>query len=146
MAHKVPNDILIPEIARLVQENKKVCFTPTGNSMRPYIEGGRDSVVLERADSINTGDIVLAKMGDIYVLHRVTEVKGNDITLMGDGNLQGIERTNITDVLAKVTSIRSPKGHKKIIGKGRLWHTLLPMRKILLKVYRKTIVKLFYKE
>lgn len=43
MGHIVANDILIPEIAQMLAEGREVRFTPTGNSMRPWIEGGRDS-------------------------------------------------------------------------------------------------------
>lgn len=50
MPHTVPNEILVPEIGRLLKEGKEVRFTPTGVSMRPFIEGGRDSVILRRLD------------------------------------------------------------------------------------------------
>ena len=58
---KVANDILIPELARLLAEGKEVRFTPSGVSMRPFIEGDRDSVILatlKRAP--RRGDILLA--------------------------------------------------------------------------------------
>ena len=96
MGHVVANDILIPEMARLLAEGREVRFTPTGNSMRPWIEGGRDSVVLRRLlRTARVGDIVLAQsaMPDAqtakYVLHRVVRVEENGkcVILMGDGNL-----------------------------------------------------------
>ena len=40
---QLPNEIFIPEITRLVSEGKQVVFTPTGVSMRPFIEGGVDN-------------------------------------------------------------------------------------------------------
>ncbi len=48
MVYVVANDILIPEIAQMLAEGREVRFTPNGISMRPWIEGGRDSVVLRR--------------------------------------------------------------------------------------------------
>ena len=89
---QLPNEIFIPEIARLVAEGKQVVFTPTGVSMRPYIEGGVDSVTLVRPDDLQVGDIVLAEISaGHYVLHRIYVLQGDAVTLMGDGNLQGNE-------------------------------------------------------
>ena len=39
---RVDNNILIPELARLVADEKEVRFTPSGVSMRPFIEGDKD--------------------------------------------------------------------------------------------------------
>ena len=47
MEHKVvSNHILVTEIDRLVNEGTQVTFVPKGNSMLPFIRGGRDSVAL----------------------------------------------------------------------------------------------------
>lgn len=139
MAHKVANDILIGEFSELLAGGQDVVFTPTGVSMRPYIEGGRDSVRLHPCDSWKKGDIALAKYGEIYVLHRIIAINEDRVTMMGDGNLYGIEQVTIKDLIAKVVEIRSEKGKRKIIGNGYLWLKLLPMRRILLKIYRKII-------
>ena len=59
---RIANDILIPELARLLKEGKEVRFTPSGVSMRPFIEGDRDSVILAVVSgSPRKGDILLAK-------------------------------------------------------------------------------------
>ena len=55
------NDILIPELARLIAEGKEVRFTPSGVSMRPFIEGDKDSVILSSVSVPKRGDILLAK-------------------------------------------------------------------------------------
>lgn len=145
MAHKVANDILIPEIARLVASGQQVVFTPTGVSMRPYIEGGRDSVVLTQPGKISVGDVVLARFGSIYVLHRVIAVSDTMVTLMGDGNLSGQETLPIDDVLARVCEIRSPRGKRKPITRAFLWRKALPIRWLLLKIYRKIFLRIFYR-
>ena len=43
---KVANNILIPELVRLVNAQKEVRFTPSGVSMRPFIEGEKDSIAI----------------------------------------------------------------------------------------------------
>lgn len=139
MPHLVDNTVLIPEMVRLLHEGKSVTFTPTGVSMRPFIEGGQDSVLLTNVDTLRIGDIVLAQISpDHYVLHRLIALQGDQVTLMGDGNLFGQEHCSRSDVLAKVQQITSPKGHRKPITSGRLWLALLPIRRLLLKVYRHT--------
>lgn len=157
MAHKVANDILIPEIARLVDAGREVMFTPSGVSMRPFIEGGRDSVLLRKPEQVRVGDIVLARFGTIYVLHRVYRINSSSasgtsssvpgassIILMGDGNLRGEEHIRPEDVLATVAEIRSPHGHRKPRTRALLWRHMLRTRWFWLKVYRKIFLPIFY--
>ena len=135
---QLPNDIFIPELVRLVREGKRVQFTPTGISMRPYIEGGKDSVLLGLPAGLEVGDIVLAEIfPQRYVLHRIIGIDGQQVTLMGDGNLRGEEHCDTEHVLAKVTAIISPDGHRKCLTKARLWRRILRTRRLWLKIYRK---------
>ena len=81
----------MPEFERLLNNGHTVEFMPQGTSMRPFIEGGHDSVILGRNKNPKVGDIVLAKTNQQYVLHRIVKINNNDIILQGDGNLQGYE-------------------------------------------------------
>ena len=150
MTKSVDNDILIPEMAALLREGKEVRFTPTGISMRPFIEGGKDIVVLRKLSTIRIGDIALAainrqsqttnhKSPQAYVLHRVIGLHGDNITLMGDGNLSGIEQCTTSDILGTVIRIENARGRRKPLTRGRLWYHLRPCRRILLKIYRKML-------
>jgi len=139
MPHLIANAILIPEIAQLIRDGKEVTFTPGGVSMRPFIEGGKDSVLLVRPENLRVGDVILAEVSDErYVLHRLIGLDGDQVTLMGDGNLRGEEHCTTDKVLAKVREIHSPKGRRKPLTRGRLWFYLLPLRRYLLKIYRHT--------
>ena len=145
----VSNDILIPELARLLSEEKEVRFTPSGISMRPFIEGDKDSVILaplKRAP--RRGDILLARARTpenkpLYVLHRVLRIEGTKtnpiIVLQGDGNLSGEERCHQEDIIGRVVRIEAPSGRRKLLSRGTLWLVLKPFRKWLLKVYRKML-------
>ena len=151
MTKKVENEILIPEMAELLAEGKYVCFTPTGVSMRPFIEGGRDSVTLRKQTEVRVGDIVLAavsgqqsdvsgqKAGEHYVLHRVIVVDGEHVTLQGDGNLSGTEQCTMAHVLGTVVRIETPRGRCKLLTRGRLWYRIRGGRKWWLKIYRKVL-------
>ena len=151
MGHIVANDILIPEMVRLLGEGHEVRFTPNGVSMRPWIEGGCDSVVLRRlVRPVKVGDIVLAQCTmpgaptAKYVLHRVVRLEnaGKRIVLMGDGNLAGEEVCASDDILGCVVRIENRRGWRKPLTRGRLWRRLLPYRKQLLWLYRKTIYRI----
>ena len=151
MQHQIANDILIPEMERMLNEGREVLFTPSGVSMRPFIEGGRDSVVLRRPEApIRRGDILLARYvrpdeTETYVLHRVLRVdQDGTIVLQGDGNMLGEERIQPENVLGIVTRIQWPSGRRKLMCRGRLWQTLRPMRRWLLKIYRHSVLKIAY--
>ena len=45
------NDILLSEVAGLLCEGKTVTIPVRGNSMRPFLADGRDSVVLQRGEA-----------------------------------------------------------------------------------------------
>lgn len=136
----LPNDVMMESIASLLAEGREVRFTPKGASMRPFIEGGRDSVILRKNDVVEVGDIVLAKLNDgCFVLHRIIAKSGGSLTLMGDGNLRGTESALADNVLGTVIEIVKPNGKHVKPKKGKLWHRLLPLRKRLLWIYRKKL-------
>lgn len=143
---RVENEILIPEMARLLASGKEVRFSPSGVSMRPFIEGDRDSVILKQLERAPLrGDIVLAEAENLcgsrtYVLHRLVRIEGDTYVLQGDGNLAGEERCSSGDIIGTVIRIEKPNGRRKRLTRGRLWFLLKPIRKYLLKIYRHTMI------
>ena len=140
---KKDDAMILSEAIRLVSEGIEVTFPVNGRSMRPFIEGGRDSVVLVRPESVKPMDVVLAKTDDgRFVIHRVMEMTGDRVTLMGDGNLLGREHTECKQIYAKVTHVVHPNGYKRSLYTPfiqfvqRMWVRLLPLRRYLLKLYR----------
>lgn len=138
----VANDILVTEIARLVNEGSQVTFVPKGVSMLPFIRGERDSVMMTTPQDLAPLDIVLAKVGTSYVLHRIIKIDGDRLTLMGDGNIAGVEHCRIEDVLAKATVIIKDGREIDCTGnrhrrKAAIWKALLPIRRYILAVYRR---------
>lgn len=106
--------------------------------MRPFIRGGRDSVVLRHSGQIAVGDIVLAHTRERgYVLHRVYRMLPDTLVLMGDGNLREEENCRRGDVIGKVTGIIrkgrcidcTSRGER---WKAGIWMRLLPVRRLLL--------------
>ena len=133
----LPNEVLLGEVERMLDEGREVLMVPKGRSMLPFIRGEVDKVLLTKPKELKVGDIALAWVDDRYVMHRVIAIDGQQVTLMGDGNLQGREQTTRDQVVGVVVDIITPEGRHHKPTRGWLWRKLLPVRKYLLKVYRK---------
>lgn len=138
----IPNEILIPEVGRLLAEGREVEMRPKGNSMLPFIRQEKDNVVLKKKDKVEKGDIVLVDLGGRYVLHRIIAEDGERLTLMGDGNVRGTESCTKDKVLGTVVKIVRPGGKSVTPSKGKLWKALLPVRRYLLAFYRRVWTKI----
>ena len=133
----LPNNILLDEVARLLADGRDVVIMTKGRSMLPFIRGEVDKVTLSPPKGLKVGDIVLAHFDGRFVLHRIIGINGDQVTLMGDGNLQGTEQGTTREVAGVVTDIITPEGRHRKPTRGWLWRQLLPVRKYLLKIYRK---------
>lgn len=116
----------------------KVILAPTqGNSMRPFIQGGRDKVLIQRKDEIRIGDIIMVPYGGMIILHRVYAIEGSHLVLMGDGNLKGNEVVDKSEVWGTAIEIIKPNGRHRKPHSAWLWRHTLPLRRYLLKIDRK---------
>ena len=106
------------ELFERLNEGKVIQLTPKGISMLPFIQGGRDKVRIHKEESVSVGDIVLAPHDGRLILHRVYDIKGNRLTLMGDGNLkgnmasQGTTPRQLTDLIGSLCDLTSGSGDK----------------------------------
>ena len=154
----ITDDRIIEEAIRLVGEGVCVTLPVKGNSMLPFIIGGRESVILQKPfDRLRdrtvgepvgprVGDVVLAWVkGGYYVVHRIIAIDGDTVTLMGDGNLSITEQCAVSDIKALVTHVVSADGRQHEIDNlwrrcaARLWWHLRPIRRYLLALYRRVI-------
>ena len=140
--HELPNDAWLGEVSQMLREGKPYPIYVKGYSMRPFIEHTRDRVFLEKRDTYNVGDAVLAQIAPgHYVLHRIIEKQGDNLTLQGDGNVKGVELCKEQDVSGVVTQyIRPhriiPADDPKLIRRIKLWRKLRPIRRYLLFIYK----------
>ena len=135
---------IIEEAVRLVREGVSVTLPVNGNSMLPFIIGGKESVILHGPGLIDVGDVVLAWVdGCRYVVHRIVRIDGERVTLMGDGNLVGTEHCLLNDIKARVTHVVSADNKKRDlysrwrVRAAKLWYWLRPIRRYLLAIYRR---------
>ena len=144
----VSDEEIIRNAVSLVNEGMAVTMLVKGRSMLPFILGGIESVVLTRPGEIREGDVVLARIDNRrYVLHRVMEVTPERVVLMGDGNIRGQEVCRPEDVLARADEVVGEDGrHRRLdtpkqLRRARLWRRLLPVRRWILAVYKRTIIR-----
>lgn len=135
------------EVERLVAAGRRVVLPVKGNSMLPFIIGGKESVLLAAPQSpLRVGDVVLARVGEgKFVVHRIVKTDGDKLELMGDGNLVWPEHCTRGDVMARAVAVVGADGKERTLTKNRwlwkLWHLLLPVRRYLLAVYKKIYLK-----
>lgn len=142
----LPNEPLLGHVAELVSKGHNVTIRVRGNSMNPFFIDRRDEVILSPFTDrdIKVGAVILARdERDRIVFHRIIRIKGDDIVMMGDGNVRGVEHTNINRVLGLLTGgIRNGKAVDCTGFAWRffsiIWRFLLPMRRLLLAVWRRT--------
>lgn len=134
---------IIEEAVKLVDDGVIVTLPVNGTSMLPFIIGGRESVILQKPRQPKIGDVVLAWVeGCRYVVHRIIRVDGENVTLMGDGNLAGTEHCTTGDLKAIATHVVSCDGKRHDLycpwrqRASRLWWHLRPIRRYLLAIYR----------
>lgn len=136
---------IIEEAIRLAREGVKVTLPVNGNSMLPFIIGGKESVILHSPGGIvDVGDVVLAWVdGSRYVVHRIIKLDGNRVTLMGDGNVAGTEHCLLSDIKARVTHVVDAKDRTHYLYNrwrklaAKMWYWLRPIRRYILAIYRK---------
>jgi len=134
---------IIEEAIRLVEDGVSVTLPVNGNSMLPFIIGGRESVILQKPEQLKVCDVVLAWAGFQYVVHRIIRIDGDRVTLMGDGNLIGTEHCTLNDIKAIATHVVDDKERTHYMynrwrkSAAKIWFRLRPMRRYLLAIYRR---------
>lgn len=129
-----------------VEEGREVILPVDGRSMLPFIVGGKDSVALYKPGALRKGDVVLAYTQEKgYVIHRIDSIGGDGLyALLGDGNLAQREHCQLSDIKAIATHVIKPDGKRKPLNAGwlrfagKVWRLLLPIRRYLLWIYKKT--------
>ena len=140
----ITDEQIIEAAIRLVEDGVSVTFPVNGNSMLPFIIGGKESVILQKPELPKVGDVVLAWVEKCrYVVHRIIRIDGDHVTLMGDGNLSGTEHCALKDIKARVTHVvgADEKPHDLYCRwrrvAARLWWHLRPVRRYILAIYKR---------
>ena len=139
----VENAIFLPQMVQLIQEGHTATMMARGNSMRPFIEDGRDKLVFGQVDSLAVGDVILAEVTKgHFVCHRIESIQKGIVTMRGDGNVTGTEVFPEANVRAKLLQV-GRKGKTYTLATSKMWRCyslvwpkLRPVRRYLLALYR----------
>ncbi len=112
---------LMPEYEELLAAGAKLPLVVSGASMLPFLYPGRDTVILNKADTAaKRGDILLyRRTNGRYIMHRVRKLDGDGLWFAGDAQDELEGPVSPEQVKAKVTEVLR-KG--KTVKKGSaLW-------------------------
>ena len=149
---ELPNHLLLGAVKDAIREGHTATIMVKGWSMRPFLEHQRDKVLLDSPTGATLYDAVLAEIApNTFVLHRIIDIKPHpsnteldEITLMGDGNIQGTEhclRKNLCGIVTHyIRPNRTiPANEPQLIRRIKRWNKLLPIRRYLLLIYKAII-------
>jgi len=152
----VSNGTLFSGVTEDLKRGKTVTIPVKGNSMLPLIRDKRDCVTLEGIEagsplsgprkSAKNGDIVLFKINETYVLHRILDIRNGTAFLQGDGNVSVQEKCNLDHIYGRVIEIIRPDGKAFNPGSApamftfRIWLFLRPLRRYFLAAYRRLVL------
>lgn len=138
----IPQADVLEHVKNMIAQGKSVTIRATGNSMLPTIRH-QDRVEISPLERVEKYDIVLARLPrGGYVVHRVVRIDGNNITLMGDGNIINTESCKVSDILGVVTMCF--RGRLRLRTDSNIWRlyvvfwvAIRPFRRYLLAIYRR---------
>lgn len=134
------------EIAQVLLEGNPVRIRIDGESMHPFIVGGKDEIELvpyHRECPLELWTCVFFRWQEHYMVHRFIGCHEGRYFMMGDGNLAQIEKVREEDILGILQTIYRADGSvqnckdKCWLRKGKYWYRFRKFRRFLLPLYRK---------
>ena len=151
----IDNNTYFDAVTTMLKEGQDVTINVRGASMLPFLSESRgDQVILEGAEAgtpdgrervkVNVNDIVLFRLGDRDILHRILKFNDNDSAeIQGDGILNAKEHCHRDQILARVSTIIRC-GKDAINTKSstyrrnvRIWMILKPLRRPMLWLWKR---------
>ena len=141
----IPAETWFEVIMPLLREGHQLKICPQGQSMVPFLRGGRDEAIMSAPDGGHTfkkNDVVLFKFDSgMHVLHRISRIMRNgDIFTLGDNNatedgpFKREEILCVVDyIIRKGKTIRNKD--RKYIFLVTLWRFIRPIRPLVIKGY-----------
>ena len=136
---------MMSEISKLISEGRTVTITAKGYSMNPFIVHMKDQISLGPWEDhmIRKGAVVLVKDNrGAFVLHRIISRNGDQIRLMGDGNIGIVETASTADIIGLMTCVTKKRRTYKTDGlTWRLyswfWQLITPIKRYPLALWRR---------
>ena len=136
---------VIDSVISEINNGKTVTMVGNGTSMAPFIESGKDKIVLSKlpdGKKIRAGEIYLYRRSNgRYAIHRVYSVDENSLSMCGDAQIT-LEKVEKSDLLAIVTQVIKPDKTIDCLNLGSLLIHRFKMRYRQLKYKHKSIQKI----
>lgn len=140
----VPNSFLA-EAAEALKQGQTVKLHIDGQSMYPFIKGGKDLV--EVTPCPPDGDLPawccpFYLWEEKYMIHRYIGKEGEKCLMLGDGNIARIERVKRTEIIGLLRYIYRPDGTVQDCSDphwlkcAQRWYRLRKIRRCLLFIYK----------
>lgn len=143
----IDNEVLLGEVCAQLGEGRMVKLRAKGDSMRPSIRGGEDSLLLARAPEIRKGDVVLARTTKgRMVIHRIIKIEGERVTLAGDGNLGLTEECTRDTIYGRAEAIVRGGRTRSLTTPWRRKYALMRRRLFPLRRYARRAIRAFIKK
>ena len=147
----------LPKIEALIQEGISCPVVVTGNSMRPFLRSGEDTVIVSPVTGkIKRGDILLYRRcgfrttvssspgspneNPVPILHRVHNVRSDYYLMVGDAQVkkEPVPTDRVIGVVTQVLkkSKRIPVTDGFLRFKVFLWQLIRPLRPLILRFLR----------
>ena len=142
------NNIYFEQAANHLASGTEVRLSVLGDSMLPFILGGKDQITVTpyTGEDLPLGIAALYQWEGKYMIHRLVRKEGNQYHFLGDGNICRYEIIGKDQVLGILKTIHHPNGKDtdatspQWLRRGMLWYRLLPVRRYLLFLFRKTVL------
>ena len=136
----------VSALRELVEEGKEVSMLIAGSSMAPFLVHRRDYIYFKKPErNLRKGDMVfLERDSGQYVMHRIWKVKPDGYYIVGDAQNEIEGPVREEQIFAIITKVRRKN---QWIAPGdfwweffeQIWIRMIPVRRIVMKVYAKII-------
>lgn len=140
----VPNSFFA-EAADTLRSGQSVRLHVDGQSMYPFIHGGKDEILVEPYDGVSPLEpwcCPFYQWGGNYMIHRYIRTVDGVCEMLGDGNIYRIEKVPQKEIIGMLRIIYHPDGTQqdcsdpKWLRKAALWYRLRKIRRFLLPLFR----------
>ena len=140
----VPNSFF-EEAAEALRNGQTVRLHVDGQSMYPFIHGGKDEIEVVPYDGVSPLEpwcCPFYRWRGNYMIHRFIGMNGDMCQMLGDGNVYRIEEVSSKEIIGILRTIYHPDGTEQDcrdsqwLKKAALWYRLRKIRRFLLPLFR----------
>lgn len=126
------NTEMFSVVRDILLDGQSVKVAVKGQSMLPFFRSG-NTITLRpiTSDDFKKYAVVFADASDHFVVHRIIDLKGNKVTLLGDGNIYGTE-TMTRDKVYGVVDCSALH-----IFFAKIWLWMRPVRRFPLAIFKR---------